>query len=372
MLARSMAAVPTRVRRIVIVLALAGVLPVMTATAAAVAADSDPATTAKRVGKLESEMRAVQRKVFPGGDAKFFTPDISSAPAAATAEPQGTPASAPINDLTARVDALERQLRTLTGQVEENQNSLKQLDTTLTKLRGDTEFRLTKLEGGTPAANAAGGSGSVAATASGGSAAGANPPATDSLATSGGAAANGSATTGSSASDAGTAATAAKPAGAAAASEPGKAGKPATKPATGKTGAKPATGDPVETVWRAAYAHYTAKDYDAAESGFADFLAANPKSSHASTAQYLLGRSYAAQSSSAQAAKAFLDGYQKYPKSEQAPDSLIGLGNALTALKKPDQACRALNELQSVYGAKLTAAQKAQAAKARTAAKCEA
>lgn len=328
-------------RWILILLALASAAPLFAAPA-----DTDPAATAKRVGKLESEMRAVQRKVFPGGDPKFFTPDINSAAVVTPVEPSGNPASAPINDLTARVDALERQLRTLTGQVEENQNALKQLDTTVTKLRGDTEFRLTKLEGTTPGV--------------GGAATGPAAPGT---------------TTGTG-TDAGSGSPfASQPAAAGAATPAAIAGKTGGKPgtkATDKPAAKPPTGDPVEAAWRAAYAHYTAKDYDAAETGFTDFLAANPKSSHAATAQYLLARSFAAQASSAQAAKAYLDGYQKYPKSEQASDSLIGLGNALTALKKPDQACRALNELQSVYGAKLTAAQKAQAKKARASAKCEA
>jgi TolA-binding protein len=78
-----------------------------------------------------------------------------------------------------------------------------------------------------------------------------------------------------------------------------------------------------------------------------------------------------AQGQSAQAAKAFLDGYQKYPKSDRGADSLIGLGGALTALKKPEQACKAYNELQAVYGAKLTASQKDAVAKARTTAKCD-
>jgi tol-pal system protein YbgF len=334
-----------RVRMALILLALTGAVPII--TTAAFAADTDPLATAKRVGKLESEMRAVQRKVFPGGDAKFFTPDISSAPVAAPAEPSGNPSSAPINDLTARVDALERQLRMLTGQVEENQNTLKHLDTTVTKLRGDTEFRLTKLEGSTSAAP----SGQP----------GAGSPPSDTKVAAG----NGGLSSAPALTD-GLAAGPAKSAAASATKTGGKASAAANKAST-----KPPTGDPVETAWRAARAYYTAKDYDAAETGFTDFVAGNPKSSHASTAQYLLGRSYAAQTSSAQAAKAFLDGYQKYPKSEQAPDSLIGLGNALTALKKPDQACRALNELKSVYGSKLTTAQKAQAAKARTSAKCE-
>ena len=273
----------------------------------------DPALTARRVGALEAQMRAVQRKVFPGGDPKFFTPDIAPAAAAPPPEAQGNPASAPLADLNGRVDALERQLRSLTGQVEENQNAVRQLTDQLTKLRGDAEFRLNALEGGARPAVI--------------------PDATAPL--------------------------------------PLPTAKPA-KPLAAKPDAKPVTGDPVEAAWRAAYAHYTAKEYDAAETGFTDFLAANPKATRAASAQYWLGRSYAAHNSSAQAAKAFLDGYQKYPKGDHAADSLIGLGNALTALKKPDQACRALNELQSVYGSALTPVQKTQAARARTAAKCEA
>lgn len=286
----------------------------LTLAVPAVAQDlPDAALTARRVGALEAQMRAVQRKVFPGGDPKFFTPDIAPAAAAPPPEAQGNPASAPLADLNARVDALERQLRSLTGQVEENQNAVRQLTDQLTKLRGDSEFRLNALEGGARPAIV--------------------PDATAPL--------------------------------------PLPAAKATKLPAT-KPDAKPVAGDPVEAAWRAAYAHYTAKEYDAAEAGFTDFLAANPKAARAASAQYWLGRSYAAHSSSAQAAKAFLDGYQKYPKGDHAADSLIGLGNALTALKKPDQACRALNELQSVYGTALTAAQKAQAVRARTAAKCAA
>ena len=54
----------------------------------------------------------------------------------------------------------------------------------------------------------------------------------------------------------------------------------------------------------------------------------------------------------------------------RAPDSLLGLAQALIDLKKPAQACQSLGELDAVYGAKLSAPLKAQAAKARTTAKC--
>ncbi len=101
----------------------------------------------RRVGKLESEMKAVQRKVFPGADSRYFEPEVAP-PAPAAAEPVGNAASAPLTDLTARVGELEGQLRTLTGQVEANANRLRLLDEALTKFRGDAEFRLGALEGG--------------------------------------------------------------------------------------------------------------------------------------------------------------------------------------------------------------------------------
>jgi len=272
-----------------------------------------------RVGTLEKQMKAVQRKVFPGGDARFFTPEIApEAPPAAA--PEGTPASAPLADLTARVDALERQVRTLTGTVEEAQNRMRQIDTAFAGYRGDTDFRLNALEH--PAVPAA--------------AAAAEPPAVP----------------------------------AAARPDRTATAKATPKPAAPPPAAEPAL--PVEDQWRGAYALYTAKDYARAEAAMSAFVLANPKAARASNAQYWLGRSYLAEDKVTLAAKAFLDGYKKYPKGERAPDSLVGLGNALTLLKKPEQAGTALNELQTVYGDRLTPAITAAAAKARREAKCDA
>ena len=275
----------------------------------ALAQDSDP-LLGKRVGRLESEMKAVQRKVFPGGDARFFEPEIAPVQAAPP-ETVGTPAMAPLADLTTRVGEIETQLRTLTGQVEAQQNRLRILEEAQTKFRADTEFRLTAIEGG------------------------GKPPV--------------------------------PPQGTTAPPELTDGPAPATKPAATKPDAAPAT---PEAQWRAAYALVIAKNYDEAEPALQDFIAANPKSARASDAQYWLGKTYAAQDQPAQAAKAYLDGYQKFPKGVRAPDSLLGLSQALIDLKKPQQACRSLNELDAVYAAKLTPALKAQAAKARTTAKC--
>ena len=82
-----------------------------------------------RVNKLEKEMKAVQRKVFPGGVP--VQPEIvPPAAVAATA----APAANPITDLTARIDALEGQLRMLTGQVETDSNRIRKLEDALRSL----------------------------------------------------------------------------------------------------------------------------------------------------------------------------------------------------------------------------------------------
>ena len=99
-----------------------------------------------RVKKLESEMRAVQRKVFPGASKDYFEPEITAPAAPATAP--GEPAANPLSELGQRVDSLERQMTTLTGQVEETSFRVRQLEAQLAKFKTDAEFRLTTLEGG--------------------------------------------------------------------------------------------------------------------------------------------------------------------------------------------------------------------------------
>lgn len=78
----------------------------------------------KRVERLEKEMRAVQRKVFPNGSS-FFEPEIKPAEQNAGTSPA---TSTPVSDLIARVDALERSLANITGQVEKNSFRLKQIE----------------------------------------------------------------------------------------------------------------------------------------------------------------------------------------------------------------------------------------------------
>ncbi len=295
----------------------------------------------KRVGRLESEMTAVQRKVFPGGNGKYFEPEI--APAATPApEPIGVPATSPIADLTTRVDGLERQLATITGQVEQANFRTRQLEETLAKFRADAEYRMTQIEGGALPAPA------VATPA----------PAPAALPL---------------------------PRGALAASRAAAAaGKPATPAVklptpkgseldpTGDTPLASAPADPVEVEFQAAYSLYQNKLYGEAETALAAFVTKRPKSKRASHAQYWLGRAYFSDKQPGPAAKAFLDNYRNMPRGERAVDSLLWLGQSLMAITPPNptEACRVYDEVTNSYATKLTPVLTSQLAKGRTAAKC--
>src|SRR3546814_12640389 len=82
-----------------------------------------------------------------------------------------------------------------------------------------------------------------------------------------------------------------------------------------------------------------------------------------------LGRTYLADNKPAMAVEAFYANYQNNPRGDRAPDSLYWLGQALMKLDKPQEACKVYGELTDVYGAKMSATLKDQAAKARVAAK---
>src|SRR4051794_23145422 len=92
-------------------------------------------TIDRRVDRMEQELRAVQRKVFPNASAPYVAGEIQNQPALPTTT--GVPATSAVADLTARVDALETQLRAMTNQSEENANRLRLLEQGLTQLRSE-------------------------------------------------------------------------------------------------------------------------------------------------------------------------------------------------------------------------------------------
>ncbi|HLL31322.1 MAG TPA: tetratricopeptide repeat protein, partial [Allosphingosinicella sp.] len=115
---------------------------------------------------------------------------------------------------------------------------------------------------------------------------------------------------------------------------------------------------------------WEAKRYTEAQKSLEATAKRYPKSKWASWASNLAGRAYLDAGKPATAAKTFLANYQGNPKGERAADSLYFLGQALVALDKPADACKAYDELQDVYGSTMRDWLKQRLPAARTQARC--
>lgn len=94
-----------------------------------------------------------------------------------------------------------------------------------------------------------------------------------------------------------------------------------------------------------AFADLKNERYDAAQKGFDVFLANYKDHSLASNAKYWLGETYYVRGQFEQAARIFAEGYRSYPESSKAPDNLLKLGMSLAGMGKTDDACIALGQL---------------------------
>lgn len=282
--------------------ALAALLFLSTVSTSALAADPMPVDA--RVNKLEKEMKAVQRKVFPGGAQQYFEPEIK--PEAAPAAPAGIPASNPVIDLTRRVDALERALAQMTGQVEQNSYNLRKLEDQFAKMKGDAEFRLNALEGKGPAPAPG------AAAAPGGATLPYVVPPPVKSAT-------------------------------------GGAAVPDAAPVVA-AGATPPSGDAGKDAYMAGYDLWTQKKYPEAVAALKAMAAKYPKHKYASYARNLAGRAYLDNGQYNEAIRELFEN-TKDEAGERAPQSYVYMAQALMKRKPPlpDKACQAYEVLQAKY-----------------------
>ena len=285
-----------------------------------------------RVDRLEREMRAVQRKVFPGGTGQYVEPQIT-APGGVQTVP-GTPATSPTADLDARVVSLERQAATVTGGIEQLQYKVRQLEDAFAAYKRSTDARLTALE--------------ATATSIGTDPVGTTPPR----------------------AAAGTAAVP-RPV----TPKPGAA-TPAPTTDTGRAAKlaaieRPSSGDAGEDAYLYGYRLWEAKMYPEAETALKSVVEKYPKHRRASFAQNLLGRAYLDEGRPSLASIAFYDSFKKFPDGERAPDSLYYLAQALMKLNKPADACKVYAELDETYATKIDAAMRARIVKGRADAKCK-
>ena len=90
-------------------------------------------------------------------------------------------------------------------------------------------------------------------------------------------------------------------------------------------------------------------DYETAEVALKEFIDNNKDHDLAGSAQYWYGETFRIRQLYSDAATAYLDGYQNYPKSKKAPDNLLKLGITMVQLGEKDQGCKMIIGLKKEY-----------------------
>lgn len=287
-------------------------LLMMAAVAPTVAVAQAQETVENRLKRVETELRAVQRKVFPDGAGKTFAPEIT---AAATPAPAavGTPAAGAVTDLLSRMDAVEQQLQRLTAQTEENQNRLGKLEARLTAIEPAPALA-PEAAGTTPAPGPASGAAPIqlAPTQSG------------------------------------------APAPAKSATKPATTPAPAATPSADRVAAvraieKPKSNDAGEDEYLYGFRLWEAKFYPEAAQQLQKVVDQYPRHKRISYARNLLGRAWLDDGKPGTAAQFFLQNYLADKKGDRASDSLLYLGVAMTRIKDTKRACGAFQELRATY-----------------------
>ena len=278
-----------------------------------------PESAEVRLRRIEAELRAVQRKVFPDGAGKAFGPEITP-PVSGLAGSPPTPTA--VTDLLARMEAVEAQLQRLTAASEETQNHFAKLETRLAALEA----------AGAPNAPATSAVPSTSGTTS--------PPSVPPI-------------------------------------EPVKSVKPVPKPAPVKVAGakgeaspdrmaavmaieKPSTDDKGEDEYTYGYRLWEAKFFPEAQQQLLRVVQQYPRHVRISYARNLLGRAYLEDGKPGTAAQYFLQNYQADRKGDRAADSLLYLGVAMSRLKEEKRACLAFAEFRQNYAAELAGRLKSQ------------
>ena len=210
-----------------------------------------------------------------------------------------------VAQLLSRVDALEEQVRQLRGQIDQTQNQVQRQGADLSKRIDDMAFQTQNPQGGMPGA---------APTPM-------QPPPPTVMSPSQG--------------------------NLALLPPPSPPGAPLSSPAPGQPPA-PVRRTP-ELALQEGNAALARRDYPAAEQAAREVLGGSRTSPRAYDAQFLLAEALMGQRQYSQAAIAYDDTYNRSRKGAHAPDALLGLANALTAINEKRAACDTLTKLRGEY-----------------------
>jgi tol-pal system protein YbgF len=90
-------------------------------------------------------------------------------------------------------------------------------------------------------------------------------------------------------------------------------------------------------------------DYETAELALREFIDKNKTHKLAGNAQYWYGETFRIRQLYSDAATAYLDGYQNYPKSSKASENLLKLGSTMVQLGEKEQGCKMIRGLKKQY-----------------------
>ena len=90
-------------------------------------------------------------------------------------------------------------------------------------------------------------------------------------------------------------------------------------------------------------------DYSTAERAFREFVLSNGEHELAGSAQYWYAETFRIRQLYTDAASAYLEGYQKYPKGNKAPINLLKLGVSMVQIGEKDQGCKMINGVELQY-----------------------
>ena len=305
-----------------------------------VAQSSPPADPEPRLRKIEAEVRALQRQVFPGSDGKFFAPQVTPGAVTNPGAP-GVPATTPVTDLLTRMDSVEAQIARLTAQSEETANRVAQIEAKLAAMA--TPAPAPGVDG--PAAlPSAGGTSPAAATPVPSLSVGSGPAPTP---------------------PAEAVATRPAPANRPAATPPVTVKPAATKPApTAKPSpqrvaavqkiVKPESGNAGDDEYSYGFRLWEAKFYPEAQQQLRLYVDKYPRDAKISFGRNLLGRAFLDDGKPRDAAPWFLKNYQSDKKGARAAESLLYLAEAMRQINDTSRACIALAEFADSYPGETT------------------
>ena len=304
-----------------------------------------------RMERLERDIRTLNLSLSRG---RPVTPPVSGAkpvPAAPKAGPRGATADWEGNPGLARMEvrlsALENDLRSATGSMEQFGFQIREIGKRLDKLVSDMDYRLSVLEGRTQGQPGAV-SGARTAAPPRLSAAPAPPPVQKIIPGQAGGFAIPPTTLGTISQNSQSVVT--PPA---AQKRPGQKLAPAARAAPAQPAPAPTASaativlppGTAKEQYNYAFGLLRQANYDKAELALQEFVKLHPKEALASNARYWLGETFYVRAAYVQAAEVFLEGFQADPKGPKAPDSLLKLGMSLGGLDKKREACAAFDKL---------------------------